>query len=153
MITINKLKKALQKDENLEIIKTNFFYLLSEFGKKSLNIYLKNKNLKFAKKDFINNFINNLKNKSVERQNEIIEILSKKIIFEETNINIKTGKIKDVDFYMPTSTNKPKNKPIGYSKDAYFNDLIEHENYEELNNLYGIRVIERDSNLLDGGRK
>lgn len=147
MITITKLKKALQKDDNLRKLRDNYYYLLSDFEKKELNGYLRNYDLTYYKKDFIRSFINRLKNYSIERQKEVIDLISK-------TLNLEPDYPLQVSMFDFTENlTKPKNKPEGYSKDAYFNDLVEHENYEELHNLYGIREIERDSNLLDGESK
>lgn len=148
MITITKLRKALQKDDNLKKLRDNFYYLLADYEKKVLNGYLRDYRLAYYKKEFIRNFVNRLKNTPVERQKEIIDLISKKLNLEPDH----SLQVSMFDF--TESLSKPiKPKPEGFSRDAYFNDLVEHENYEELHNLYGIREIERDSNLLDGESK
>ena len=147
MITITKLKKALQKDDNLRKLRDNFYYLLSDYEKYELNAYLRNYDLTYYRKDMIRNFTNRLKNMPIDRQKEVIDLISKKLNLEP-DLPIQVSM-----FDFTEDLSKPKPKPEGYSKDAYFNDLVEHENYEELHNLYGIREIERDSNLLDGPTK
>lgn len=148
MITITKLRTSLKKDDNLRKLRDNFYYLLPEYEKKYLNGYLKDNRLNYYKKEFIRSFTNRLKTISVERQKEIIDLISKKLNLEpDYSLQVSM-------FDFTENFSKPiKSKPEGYSKDAYFNDLVEHENYEELHNLYGIREIERDSNLLDGESK
>ena len=150
MNKITKIKKSLENDDILLKIRNKKYNLLSENEKKLLNIYLNDKRLIKYKKDFISSFINRLKNMD--------EINLKKYLYELNDIclngfNIQVGMVFDVDYDMPTNTSKVKEKPNGFSKDFYFNELIERENYDELNNLYGIKEIERDSNLLEDKSK
>ena len=77
--------------------------------------------------------------------NLVIEL--KDVIDFNISLKICKGTIKNIDFNMPTNT-VLKEKPVGYSSDFYFNQLVENENYEELNNLYGIDEIEKNSNLI-----
>ena len=150
MHKINQIKKSLEDDEVLEKLRNKKYNLLSLNEKKLLNIYLNDKRLTKYKKEFIKSFINRLK--------IMDENILKKYYYELNDIclnglNIQIGMIFDIDKNMPTNTTKVKNKPEGYSNDAYFNQLIDNENYDELYNIYGLRVIERDSNLLDDKTK
>ena len=113
------IKKILDNDEILELIKKKYYKFLSEYEKKLLNIYLNDKRLIKYKKEFIISFTNRLNENSL---NKYISNLKNK----ETN-----------------------NKLESRSKDYYFNQLIDKENYDELFNLYGLKEIERDSNLFE----
>ena len=147
MITIFKLRRALDKDDNLRKLRDNYYNILSDYEKYELNTYLKNTNLNYYKKEFIRSFCNRLKHYPKIKQEEIINLISKKL-------NLEPDSPLQVSMFDFTQNLIIDNfKPEGKSQDAYFNDLVEHENYEELHNLYSIREIERDSNLLDGKSK
>ena len=150
MNKINHIKKSLEDDKILEELRNKKSNLLSLNEKKLLNIYFKDKRLIKYKKEFINSFINRLKNMD--------ENILKKYFYELNGIclnglNIQIGMVFDIDKDMPINTTKLKNKPEGYSRDAYFNQLIDNENYDELFNLYGLREIERDSNIVENKTK
>jgi len=138
---IKCLKKALEDDIVLKNIRNKKYKLLSEYQRYLLNCYLKFKDIKF-KKTFIKSFIYNLSKFEQDRLDFYINQLRDIIEFD---INI--GKIKNIDFSMPLNT-VLKDKPIGFSNDFYFNQLIEKENYDELYNLYGLDEISKKSNIL-----
>ena len=122
--------------------------MLSENDRYLLNCYLKYKEPKF-KKDFIRSFISLL---SKLDENKLLKYVSelKDIIVFDIVLNISKGRISNIDFSMPTETTL-KEKPVGYSKDFYFNDLVEKEDYDELFNLYGIDEISKYSNVIKKG--
>ena len=138
---MNIIKKLLDNDDILLKIRNKKYYLLSENEKYMLNTYLKYNNLVKYKKGFIDTFSERIKNNS----SLVIEL--KDVIDFNISLKICKGTIKNIDFNMPTNT-LLKEKPVGYSSDFYFNQLVENENYEELNNIYGIEEIEKNSNLI-----
>lgn len=150
MNQINKIKKSLEKDEIILEIRNKKYNLLSDNEKKLLNIYLNDKRLIKYKKDFISSFINRLKNMKEDDLKKYYKELNNICL---NGFNIQIGMVFDVNYDMPTKTSKLQNKPEGYSRDAYFNEIIEKEDYDELFNLYGLREIERDSNLLEEKKK
>ena len=150
MNKINQIKKSLEDDEVLKQIKNKKYNLLSLNEKKLLNIYLYDKRLIKYKKEFIKSFINRLKNMDENILKKYYSALNGICL---NGLNIQIGMVFDIDDNLPLKTSKLKNKPEGYSKDAYFNQIIDDENYDELFNLYGLREIERDSNILEDKTK
>ncbi len=149
MNKIRKLKRAIGQDQILESLKNKKFFLLSENENRLLTIYLKDKKLIRYKKEFIYFFINRINVMTEEQQDYYFKHLQEIIPFDKGTLKIQKGIIDDIDYHMSVKTSKLKKKPSGYSKDAYFNEMIEKENYEELFNLYGLEQIQRDSNLFD----
>ena len=153
MKEITKIKKALQDDNILEQLKNQKSYLLSEYEKKLLTIYLSDHRLSKYKKEFIFTFINRLKDMAFALQKSYFSKLADLCHLYDDCLNIQIGTVDLIDYNMPTKTTIVREKPRGFSKDAYFNEVLEKENYDELYNIYGLEQIERDSNLLDLGVK
>ena len=149
MRELTKIKKSLENDEILEQIKNNKLYLLSEYDKKLLFIYLNDKRLVKFKKEFIYNFINRIKSMDINIQTKYFKELESVCKIHDKDIPIQIGMVLDINYNMPTDTTKLQDKPVGFSKDAYFNEVIEKEDYDELFNLYGLEEIETNSNLFD----
>ena len=147
---MNSIVKVIKKELNDDLVLNKLIktkgYLLSENDKWLLNTYFKYKNIKF-KKEFINLFTIRLNNLKDDKLRYYLDNL-KDIMSLSVELKISKGVIRNIDFNMPLETSKLQDKPSGYSKDFYFNSLIEKGNYDELFNLYGIDEIEKNSNLL-----
>ena len=141
---LKKLKDELSKKEVLVRLKNEKYFLLSNEEKRLLNVYLKDNRLIKYKLSFISLFIK-----------RITLLDNEKYIFYIKNLNmicnlyisfkISKGNISNIDFSIPTNIVLKKDSLNG---NFYFQQLIDNENYEELFNLYGLREIERDSDLL-----
>ena len=152
MNIIFKIKRAMQQDEILETLKKTKYYLLSENEKRLLAIYFKDKRLIKYKNAAIKSFIDRIKTMEEEQQNYYFRNLQEIIPFEKGTLKIQKGIIDNIDYKMPLETTELRRKPSGYSKDAYFNEMIEKGNYEELFNLYGLEQIDKESDLLKRGK-
>ena len=140
------LEQELINDKILEKIRNLKYYLLSDEEKRLINIYLKDKRLINYKKSFIKIFINRLKKLNDDRflyyYSNLIKVCPLNI-----ELNLKNGVVRNIDLNMPVNTSKATNKPESYSKDIYFTNLIESNDYENLYKYYDLETIEKNSNI------
>jgi len=140
------LEQELMNDKILEKIRNLKYYLLSDEEKRLINIYLKDKRLINYKKSFIKIFINRLKKLNDDRflyyYSNLIKVCPLNI-----ELNLKNGVVKNIDLNMPVNTSKVTGKPESYSKDIYFTNLIESNDYENLYKYYDLETIEKNSNI------
>lgn len=140
------LEQELMNDKILEKIRNLKYYLLSDEEKRLINIYLKDKRLINYKKSFIKIFINRLKKLNDDRflyyYSNLIKVCPLNI-----ELNLKNGVVRNIDLNMPVNTSKVTSKPESYSKDIYFTNLIESNDYENLYKYYDLETIEKNSNI------
>lgn len=150
----NCLYKIKDNLKNKEIVKKIFEekrYLLSDYEK---DLLIKNYSRSDDKylKSFIGNFYNRLKRMPSD---ELLYFYCRHLMhicsLNELEIKTISGTIKNITAQVPIDTAIVKKS--GYASDTYFNDLIEKENYEELYSLYDLDEIDKNSDLLRGGRK
>ena len=148
------LKKIREKLNDKSVVRKIFEekrYLLSDYEK---DLLIKNYSRSDDKylKSFIGNFYNRLKHlKSDEILYFYCRCLMNTCSLNELLIKTKFGTIDNIDLNMKIDTNIVKKN--SYSNDAYFNSLINDDNYEELFNIYSIDEIVRDSNIFERGKR
>ena len=145
------LMKIKEKLKNKNIVKKIYEekrYLLSDYEK---DLLIKNYSRSDDKylKSFIGNFYNRLKRCNSD---DLLYFYCRSLMnvcnLNELIVKTQFGMIDNIDFDMKGNVTVVKSN--SYSNDAYFNNLIDNENYEELFNVYSIDEINRDSDLLKG---
>ena len=147
---LSKIKVGLQDKNNIKRIFVEKRYLLSKYEIDLLIRDYYRSDDKYLK-SFIGNFYNRLKRME---NDELLYFYCRSLmhLFSLNELSIQTnfGKIGSINLDIPSDTKVVKKS--GFSNDAYFNDLIEKEDYEELFTMYDIDEIDKNSDLLRGGK-
>ena len=149
-ICLKKIKEKLNDDNVLKKIFVNKNFLLSKNERDLLKLYLRLYDVKY-KKLFIDYFINRIKVFSEEKKYFFNRCLINICSLNFVEVKTKKGNIK-YSLDMPTNIilEKESNynglKLESYLDDDFFEELIEKEDYENLNKYYDIETIERNSN-------
>ena len=148
---LNKIKERLKDKKIVGKIFNEKRYLLSDYEK---DLLIKDYNRSDNKylKSFVGNFYNRLKRC---QDDELLYFYCRALMhvcgLNELSIKTKFGNISHVDKTIPHNTEVVKK--TGFSKDEYFNTLIDEERYDELFNIYSADEIIEKSNVFTKGKK
>ena len=148
---LKKIKEKLKDDKVLKKIYAEKRYLLSLNERDTLNAYLSLHN-ELNKERFIDYFTRRIKDFTEEKKYFFFRCLMNLCSLNKLELNTKKGKVTlGSDIPLNTSIEKNNNhKEIKLESkidDDFFNELIDSEDYENLNKYYDIEDIEKNSNI------
>ena len=150
-LCLKKIEESLQDDIILDKLLKTKKYLLSDNEVSLIDLYYKFPYDIQKKQDAIIFFINRLKNLNERSKYFYFRCLMNLCRLNKIDLKISKGKIQNIDINIPNKFQIIKeqinNKIDSTSEDEFFNRLISEEDYEEIFNLYGIDIIERDTNF------
>lgn len=146
---IKKIKKELNNDIKLKILRDNKAYLLSKNERDLIGLYFKYHNDKY-KVNAINFLTDRIREEKSFMAYYDCRLLTNLCNLIRSKINIKKGKVTNISKEIPKKINLEPSKYHGEIKDEesvlqtdYFDTLIEQGNDEELYNLYSLEEIEK----------
>ncbi len=147
---LRKIKEKLNDKETILDIFNNKRYMLSPNEIDLISLYLKWNNEKYLKEASLF-FYRRLK--ELNDDNELYfycRTLMHNFELNKLVVKTKFGNIGNISLDIPQDTVIEKSN--GYSKDDYFNKLVDDENYEELFSIYSIDEIDTNSDMFERGR-
>ena len=153
---LKKIKEKLSDDKVLKELISSKSYLLSYNEMNLISLYFKFNNPK-VKEEFGKTFLNRIKGFQADKKYFFFRCLMNLCSLNETNLNLKKGKVSNIKTNMPLKTKVEKENDFHEIKmddkvDEYLISLIEQDNYEELNKYYDIETIEKYRNLYKNKR-